>query len=100
MVYNLVREVTGETFIRKQGIGVESGTGLDVLSDLRLNRFLSTVGNNRRANLSAALKDSHNCGLILVPVPVIRSARLPLCILRALPPMKVSSVSHSPDKRF
>src|SRR5205085_2456359 len=65
MVNNLVRVIGCQSFIREQGISVESRSSFDVLAYFSLQCALAATRNNGSANLSSALHDSHNCGLVL-----------------------------------
>jgi len=50
-----------------------------------LQRMALAVGHDGSANFSTALQDAHDCGLVLVPVPVIRRRRWATCMFRAFP---------------
>jgi hypothetical protein len=60
MVDHLMRELSGQSLIGKQRVSIERGTRFDVFAYLRLQGFLSAVRNNRSADLTAALQDSHH----------------------------------------
>jgi len=65
MVNNLVRVIGSQTFIRLQGIGVESRVSGDVLANFILQNFLTTARNDSGANFAAlALTDSHDRSFI------------------------------------
>src|SRR5260370_14728200 len=60
----------GQAVVRFQCIGVDRATGLNVLANLSLKRFLLAVGHDSGAYLTglsvlAALKNSHHRGFIL-----------------------------------
>lgn len=65
MIHNLVSILTGKSFIGQKGICVEGCTSFDMPFDFSLKSGLLAVRNNARANLAAALKDTHDSGLIL-----------------------------------
>ena len=64
---------------------------------LRLEALSFSIRYYGRADLAlavlAALQDSHDCGLVFSASAGDRRARFAACMLRALPPMKVSSAS-------
>ena len=97
VVHHLMLELV-EAFIGFQSIGEDCGTRKNLFADLLLHLALASVRNDCHANLTAARQDAHSDSLVLASsVPVIFLARLLACMLRALPPMKVSSASIWPE---
>src|ERR1035437_8223599 len=64
MIDDLVRVFALESFVGKQGIGVEGRASFDVLSDFRLQFFFLTAGNHSSADLSATFENAHDGGFI------------------------------------
>ena len=65
VIYNLVRVIGCEFFIREQGIGVERGSSSDVLAYFVLQYLAAAARNHAGANLAATFQDADHCGLIL-----------------------------------
>src|SRR5262249_48694716 len=78
-------------------VAVERGTRFNVLADFGLQCFLATIWNDGSADVSTTLQNTDHRSLVFTAKPVIRRCRLSMCMFRALPPMKVSSTSTSPD---
>ena len=97
MVNDLMGIIVGESIVGEQRIGVESRASFNMLFDFGLRAALLAVCDNLRANLAAPLQDAHDGSLILPASPGDATLALLMCMFRALPPMKVSSASTSPD---
>src|SRR4051812_43588358 len=86
-----------QPFVRLQGICVQRRPCLNMQPDFRLKRVLLAIRYDLGADLTAALQNPHNHRFIFAASPVILRSLTSLCMLRALPPMKVSSASTWPD---
>ncbi len=64
MVNNLMCIVTGQSFIRHQGIGIERSASGDVLAYFILQYLSATARNDASANLTAALQDAYDSGFV------------------------------------
>src|SRR2546427_11462186 len=65
MIYNLVRVIGCESFIREQGISVECCASFDMLAYFRLQCAPAAIRYNHGAKFPAALHNPHGCGFIL-----------------------------------
>lgn len=65
MIHNLVGILPGKSLVGEQGIGVEGRASFNVLLDLRLKCGFLAVRDDRSANFTAALKDTHDSGFVL-----------------------------------
>jgi hypothetical protein len=64
VVDDLVNVFTFQSVVGSQGVTVEGGASLNMLSDFGLQRSLFPIRNYGSSDFSAALRDSHNCGLV------------------------------------
>jgi hypothetical protein len=85
-----------QTFVGLQGIAENRGTSFDALADNWLEFLLGTRGNMARNNLPPRSTIPKTISFPSGPRPVIFASRFDLCMLRAFPPMKLSSTSTSP----
>src|SRR5579859_5497715 len=96
-----------KAIVRQQSIRVQVRTGFDVDLDFGLQNLLAPIRYNYGMNLAMFLRSfglqlsprsstPKTAVLSLGPASVILRFLTSMCILRALPPMKVSSTSHSP----
>lgn len=65
VVYDLMRVVSGESFVRHQRVSVERCSRFDVLADFGLKGFLLAVRNDDSANLAATFHDPEYGSLVL-----------------------------------
>src|SRR5258708_5626924 len=65
MVNYLMRVVRCQSIVGHKRIAVERSASGDMLANFFLQDSLATAGNDGSANLSAALKDAHDGGLVL-----------------------------------
>src|SRR5713101_1814397 len=64
VIDNLMRVIAFQSFVGKQCVGVQGRTSFDMFSHFCLQFFLFAACNNAGANLSTALKNSHDGSLI------------------------------------
>src|ERR1019366_6089454 len=67
MVNDLMRVVGCQSCVGHERVAVESRASFYVLADFALQTMLLAIRYDCGANLSAALKDSHDCGFVLSP---------------------------------
>ena len=100
MVNRFVDVIALQTIIRTKGIGEYLGAGLDMLPDFALNRCAFGVWDVFEPHLASGgvpLQKTHDDGFSGPAVPRPRFRFCLAFILRAIPPMYVSSASTSPD---
>src|SRR5438270_723190 len=61
MIDDLVGVFSGQTFVRKQLVGIQSGASFYPLLDFLLHNLLATILNDNGLDFSAALDESDNC---------------------------------------
>ncbi len=89
--------VYSSAVVRLQSIGIQFRSRLDVLTNLVMKVMLPARTDYRRANLtSLALQQAEHNRLAHWAATVDHCVTLSRCMLRALPPMKVSSASTVP----
>src|SRR2546423_11978804 len=64
MIYALVSVVGSQSFIRKQGVGIECRASSDVFAYFILQYSLATTRNHAGANLPATFQDSDDGSLV------------------------------------
>src|SRR6185437_3475736 len=69
VIHDLMRVLAFQSLIREQEVGIERGTGFDVLVYFSLKSFLLTVLDYGSANLAAALQNSNYGGLVFGACP-------------------------------
>ena len=97
MIHNLMGVLASQALIGEKSIGVEGGTRFDMLANLRLKIMFLAVGDHLGANLAAALKDAQYSNLVFGASSGDATGLYVGCMLRAFPPMNVSSASTSPE---
>src|SRR6266568_316603 len=95
VIDNLMRVIALQSFVGKQCVGVQGRTSFDLFSHFRLQFFLFRLVITLVRIFPPRSRIPMTAVLSLPPVPVILRLRSLMCILRALPPMKVSSASTS-----
>src|SRR6266568_1235495 len=65
VVNNLVSVIGCQSFIREQGVSIERRASFHVLANFRLQCILAAIRHDGSANLSPALHDSYDSGLVL-----------------------------------
>jgi hypothetical protein len=96
MIDNGVLVVVLQTFLRLQLITEDSGARFDILTNLFLKFVLAAIRDVRHNHVATTLHHPHDDLFVLAASAVTFCARFAACMLRALPPMKVSSTSTSP----
>ena len=97
VVYNLPHELSAQTFIRKQRVSVERRSSFNTVLAFSLVRSFLTGSGGPKCEPCRRVRECTSGVLSLSLAPVMRSACFPARMLRALPPMKVSSASTSSE---
>jgi hypothetical protein len=97
MVNNLVSVFGFQTIVGPERIGVDFHSDRNLLADATLKFAFLSRAHHRRADLPGPeFKQSKQPLCPSARVPQMFSMRLPTCMCRAFPPMKVSSASTVP----
>ena len=64
VIHDLMSVFARQSVIGFECIGVESRASSDMLANFLLQDALATAGNDRGADLPAALQDAHDCGFV------------------------------------